>query len=164
MFDNNYKTIGDLCVWMNEHEPFDRKWVSVKEVIRVFTKAHLFYFNEENNRTEPTDYLKNSGGCFITKSGKILFTEEFWNMITKDNKLYTTDDWLNWFLYIQKSKEDIKEPEKIMKELEKDNSYRYLAHFRDDTLHVFKGYSKEHIKYKIAKKYPKMRASSIKRI
>lgn len=96
--ENNYKSLGDLANYLNETKYFKKQWVSVKEIIKAFEYVKLFEL--KNDRYEPTDYMKNSGGCFVTKTGRILFTDEMWNCMTKASDTYSRKEWLRWFVGI----------------------------------------------------------------
>lgn len=151
--NNDYKSLGDLAQYINNHELFHGKWVSVKDILSVFEKCSLVEFNEKTDRWELTEIMKNSGGCFSTKSGKILFTKPMWRDITKDNKDYTSNDWFNWFMSIKND---------TTFKLEK--RYTYLVQLKDTTWHICKATSKENLYKKLLKKYSKSDIISCKRL
>lgn len=153
MSNNDYKSLGDLAQYINNHPLFYGKWVSVKDILKVFEKVDLVRYNEDNDSYELTDLFKNSGGCFSTKYGKILLTKPMWRDITKDNKNYTSNDWINWFM-------SIKNGTKFKLEIR----HTYLVQFKDHIWHICRSVSKDKLMKKLFKKYTKDEIVSCKRL
>ena len=153
---NTYKTLGELAVRLNEESIFEKRYVSVKDIINVFEKAHLFYFNKENNRYEPTDFMKDSNGCFLTKSGKILFTEPMFKLMTENTKDYKHKTWVKWFIDTFKSEKPLRKPtldDLILKQ--------YIVAFDNSKYYIVKGYNSKRVKEKMGLKYGKKVSSHL---
>ena len=150
MKENTYKTLGDLAQYLNGTEYFSKKWISVKKIIEVFTKAKLFTTDNEG-KVIPTEYMKNSGGCFTTKSGKILFTEPLFKAMTENNKYYSRRAWLDWFIFTMNT-DDTK---KIK---------NYLVFFDNKKIMLSRGTDSEQVRTRCSIRYPKLEIAAIKKI
>jgi len=145
MSKNKYKSLADLANYLNGTLYFSNRWISVKKIMETFEKVHLL--KKVGETYEPTDFFKNSNGCFMTKSGKILFTEKCWKLMTEDTKQYTKDEWLDWFISVYNSNE--KYPLKDCRLPKR----KYLANLDNGLIVIASGYSAKDVQRRLAQKY-----------
>lgn len=158
---NNYKTVRDLVDYMNSTGLFNNSKVEEDDIYQVFEKAHLFYFNYNTNRYEPTSYMMNSNGCFLTKSGKILFTEPLFKYMTEDNPQYKAYDWLEWFVNTYNSDDKLPIPQpywysvdqKEEKPIITTKLKKYVVITKINGIRIYKAESTKDAKAKAVKKY-----------